>query len=109
MSHPKLLHQNDFGYVSQCLTCGTLQVSLGNFLLSLPQAHFGAFVQAVHAVGKQAQPEVAHLHPLTHFRPYLIKTPVYHLYMAFSEEEYQQALELLSMAQIMFQSYQLLQ
>jgi hypothetical protein len=111
MSHPhpyKVLHQNEFGFVSQCQGCGDMQIALGNFLLSLPMAQFSAFVSSVRAIEKNAQDRDASHQPLYQFRPYLIKTPVYHLYVAFSEEEYSQALEVLSMAEVLFHTFQLL-
>lgn len=109
MSHRhNILHQNEFGYVSQCEGCTTLQVSLGNFLFSLPQAEYGAFVQMLRTLPKQEETAGRPLPLHLQYRPYQLQTPVDSLFVAISEKEYSQTLELLSMAEVLLHTYTLL-
>lgn len=102
MHHPtKILHQNAFGSVSQCLGCGDVHIALGNLLFALPQSQYSAFVHMFRRIRKQ-EPTTGTPLPLhLQYRPFLLKVPADNLYMAISAAEYQQALEVLSMAEIL--------
>jgi len=99
MDHQKLkvLHRNEMGWAARCSCCREIQFQLGNVFLRLAPEEVQAFSRSLQHLQHCCQVRQNLNHEIYRERPYIIRTPIHNLMFSFSEEEYQQVLNLVEM------------
>jgi hypothetical protein len=100
MCEPVTLHENNFGHIMKCHSCNLIQISLGNIVTNVNDEGYEDLRKVFIKIADDRQ-ETGF--DCSESMRVMIKTPVEQFWMAFTKQEFEDALELFEMSSLMMQ------
>ena len=105
----EVIHENEIGFITRCTHCDELQICLGNLMNSMPVKAFPCLVKAFRYLDHCEHVHRNAEHKLYEKRPYILRTPIDSIFIAFTKTEFEDALELLNMVAVILEAEKALQ